>query len=155
MCTRPLFCKKAAANAAGGPRGGRQRPDKHPNPFDERGVFLDQFWAGLGPKPSANGATPAPNCPGKHARAVGAGFCSIRIGFRPQTGPNRPKAGPYSSKGWRVKGVLVLPPRSGEGEGEGGRPELERSFPFGVCMLRLCHLRGLRSADQSHHVATM
>ncbi len=37
-----------------------ERRDKRPNLFDEQGLVLDRFWAGLGPKAIANGPNTGP-----------------------------------------------------------------------------------------------
>ena len=77
---RPQLGTEPSGSPTAGPEGsptsgpeGRfyQRPDKHPNPFDEQGAG---FGPALGPKPNTNGPHTGPQPPGPPARAVWDGF---------------------------------------------------------------------------------
>ena len=48
-----------------------QRPNKHPNPFDEQGPVLDRFWARNLMRMAQK---PVPNCPGRRLRQFGTSF---------------------------------------------------------------------------------
>jgi hypothetical protein len=82
------------------PRSAAQRPDKHPNTFDEQGPVLERL---RDQNPIGMNQKPVPNCLGGRVGQFRIGCSSIRIRSR---GPNAVEHQPLLIKG---VGVLIWP----------------------------------------------